>query len=187
MEMDLTIVNILQANIDDFNKQVKREIKKEKLQAAKRRGAKFGNPNLADVRNTDPTNATKKLIENADEYSNYIYKVIKKIESEYGNLTTRKLAGHLNEAGYKTSRNKPFSAMAVSRIKARMKKAEEQKKKDSVDFSRHAARDFKTVTLRLNAYEHARLQDLAAYNKCGVLKTIRMALDNSYDDMKGAE
>jgi len=187
MEMDLTIVNILQANIDDFNKQVKREIKKEKLQAAKRRGAKFGNPNLSDVRNTDPTNATKKLIQNADEYSNYIYKVIKKIEGEHGKLTTRKMAGHLNEAGYKTSRNKPFSAMAVSRIKSRMAKSEEKKACHEVNMSRHAARDFKTVTLRLNAYEHARLEELAQENGCGILKTIRVSLDSSYESMKGAE
>ncbi len=76
---------------------------------------------------------------------------------------------------------RPVSSQKV----AASKKANEVKESASheVNMSRHAARDFKTVTLRLNAYEHARLEELAEENGdgCGILKTIRIALDNEYE------
>ena len=110
----------LMACIADYEAQLISERTKAALQAAKRRGAKLGNPNLAEVRNTDTTAATKKLQDNANKYATDVFEIITAIEADHGELSTRKVAGHLNEAGYKTSRNKPFSAMAVSRIKARM-------------------------------------------------------------------
>ena len=188
MNINMNVYAILQGNIEEFNRQLRSERTKAALQAAKRRGVKLGNPNLADVRNSDTRAATKQAIANAKKYAEDVYEIIKEIESEHGKLSTRMLAGHLNEAGYKTSRNKPFSSMAVSRIKRRMAAIEKkiitdklkEGAKSKADMSRHAARDFKTVTLRLNAYEHARLEELAEANGCGILKTVRIALDNEY-------
>lgn len=110
----------LMACIADYEAQLISERTKAALQAAKRRGVKLGNPNLADVRNSDTSAASKQLAANADKYAADVYEIIREIEAEHGELSTRKLAGQLNEAGYKTSRNKPFSSMAVSRIKSRM-------------------------------------------------------------------
>lgn len=91
---------------------------KEGLAAARARGVKLGNPNLADVRCTDTTKATAARKAKATARNEKLLSVIQKYEqSAEEPLTLAQLAEKLNDAGFTTSRGKAFTPIQVSRIK----------------------------------------------------------------------
>jgi len=92
---------------------------KEGLAAAKARGVKLGNPNLAAVRCTDTSKARATWQRNAADRNSKLLEIIQKIEKkEEGDLTLAALASKLNDSGFKTARGKAFSPMHIHRLKS---------------------------------------------------------------------
>jgi len=86
------------------------------LKKAKDRGVKLGNPTLALVRNKDTAAAKTAWMATTKARQTEVREVCLELIAEHGNLTTRKLADHLNGAGYKTVTGKQWSATQVWRI-----------------------------------------------------------------------
>lgn len=91
---------------------------RDALQAAKARGVRLGNPRLAEVANTDTTNARRAHVSDAAERNAKIAKIIAEIEREADEpLSLQQIADELNGAGCTTGRKKPFTKTAVMRVK----------------------------------------------------------------------
>jgi DNA invertase Pin-like site-specific DNA recombinase len=108
----------MMACLADYEAQLISERTKAALAIAKERGTVLGNPRLNEVRNTNTAAANQARAVKSVEYGHNIKEVISEIENEYGELSSRKIADKLNEAGYLTARGKPFSHVAVIRAKA---------------------------------------------------------------------
>ena len=109
----------LLACLADYERELISERTTAALKAAKARGVKLGNPNLAAVRNTDTTAARAAHIEKAKARNTELKQVIIEIkESTADKLTLRDIAKHLNNAGYTTNRGGQFHANSVSRVLA---------------------------------------------------------------------
>jgi DNA invertase Pin-like site-specific DNA recombinase len=113
---ELTI-HIMAAVAQDERKRIS-ERTKAALKAAKARGTKLGNPNLAKVRNSDITQANKKRIEIASQVANELMPIINNIRSE-GSTSLREIAAELNQLGITTARGSEWQATSVSRILSR--------------------------------------------------------------------
>lgn len=88
------------------------------LKKAKDRGVKLGNPNLHAIRNKDTTAAQAAWQATTKARRVEAREVCLELIAEHGELSTRKLADHLNQAGYKTATGKQWSAPQVWRIMA---------------------------------------------------------------------
>jgi DNA invertase Pin-like site-specific DNA recombinase len=110
---ELTI-HILAAVAQDERKRIS-ERTKAALGAAKARGIKLGNPNLAAVRPTDTSKANEKRKELALEYAADLEEVIVDIR-ESGITTLSGIADKLNTQGITTRRGGKWSATQVSRL-----------------------------------------------------------------------
>lgn len=109
----------LLACLADYERELISERTKAALQAAKARGVKLGNPNLAAVRNSDTKAATEVRIAKTKERNNELRQVVAEIrENADGSLSLRQVADKLNRAGYTTTRGKQFHATTISRILA---------------------------------------------------------------------
>ena len=84
------------------------------LKAAKVRGVKLGNPNLAEAR--EVANATRG--KNADDFAAILAPVVAEIQAT-GATTLRAVADALNRRGYTTPRGKAFQATSVMNLLAR--------------------------------------------------------------------
>jgi DNA invertase Pin-like site-specific DNA recombinase len=106
----------LLACLADYERELISERTKAALKAAKARGIKLGNPNLAKVRNTDTTQATAARQETASIRNAELKQVIQEMQESMGSMSLRQIAERLNEAGYTTARGLGFHAVSVSRI-----------------------------------------------------------------------
>jgi len=116
-EANSLTVGIL-ACMADYERQLISERTKAALRAAKERGTVLGNPNLQAVRNSDTTAAQAAWKATTKARQTEVKEVCLELITEHGSLTTRKLADHLNAAGYKTVTGKQWSATQVWRIMA---------------------------------------------------------------------
>lgn len=108
----------MMALMADYERQLISERTKAALKAAKARGVKLGNPNLAKVRPKDTQAARKAKIEKAQERNKEILSVINELKAEHGDLTLSRIAELLNESGYTAARGGKFSHIQVARIAA---------------------------------------------------------------------
>ena len=116
-EANSLTVGIL-ACMADYERQLISERTKAALKAAKERGTVLGNPNLQAVRNSDTTAAQAAWQATTAARRGEGREVCLELIAEHGELSTRKLADHLNGAGYKTATGKQWSAPQVWRIMA---------------------------------------------------------------------
>jgi DNA invertase Pin-like site-specific DNA recombinase len=116
-EANSLTVGIL-ACMADYERQLISERTKAALRAAKERGTVLGNPNLQAVRNSDTSAASAAWMATTKARQTEVREVCLELIAEHGNLTTRKLADHLNGAGYKTVTGKQWSSVQVWRIMA---------------------------------------------------------------------
>jgi len=109
----------LLACLADYERQLISERTKAALAAAKARGVKLGNPQLAKVRNTDTSHATAAKVANAAARNAEIREVIQELREESPErLSSRVIAGKLNAAGYTTSTGRPWHHQGVLRVLA---------------------------------------------------------------------
>ena len=83
-------------------------------------GVRFrGNPNLANVRNSDTRKATAAKMANARARNAEILEVIHELKVDADtSLSSRAIAGLLNEAGYTTSTGRSWHHQGVLRVLA---------------------------------------------------------------------
>ena len=113
----LTIL-ILAAVAEEERRRIS-ERTKAALAAAKARGIKLGNPHLAKVRNVDTSKATAAKSAKATARNAEIREVIHELKVEADEqLSSRAIAGMLNEAGYTTSTGRPWHHQGVLRVLA---------------------------------------------------------------------
>ena len=84
------------------------------LEAAKARGVRLGNPNLAAAR--EPANAVRKAM--ADDHAVRVLPVVREIEAT-GATTLRAIADALNARGIATARGGRWAAQTVANVKNR--------------------------------------------------------------------
>ena len=109
----------LLACLADYERQLISERTKAALAAAKARGVKLGNPNIANVRNTDTRKATAAKVAKAQTRNAEIREVIHELKVDAGErLSSRAIATLLNEAGYTTSTGRPWHHQGVLRVLA---------------------------------------------------------------------
>ena len=109
----------LLACLADYGSQLISERTKAALAVAKARGVRLGNPNLANVRNSDTRKATAAKMANARARNAEILEVIHELKVDTGtSLSSRTIAGLLNEAGYTTSTGRPWHHQGVLRVLA---------------------------------------------------------------------
>ena len=109
----------LLACLADYERQLISERTKAALSAAKARGIKLGNPNLANVRNLDTSRATAAKSARAAARNAEIREVIHELKADAGeDLSSRAVAGLLNNAGYTTSTGRPWHHQGVLRVLA---------------------------------------------------------------------
>ena len=112
----------LMASLAEYERTLISERTKAAYQAKKKRcllnkeKLTWGNPNMAQIRNTDMTKATEARVKKANKRKADIKEVIQEICSiEEFKLSTRAIAKKLNEAGYTTVTGKPFNHVQVIR------------------------------------------------------------------------
>lgn len=93
------------------------------LAAAKARGVKLGNPNLNDVRNIATAAARQARVDKANARAHDLADVIALGQAK-GAHTLDRLAAYLNGMGVPAPRGGKWSAMQVSRLKARLTPAQ---------------------------------------------------------------
>ena len=109
----------LMACLADYERELISERTKAALKAAKARGVVLGNPRLDEVRNTDTTAATIAKTAKANSRNAEMLEIINEIQDSVSTaLSTRQLAKHLNDAGYKTARGGHWHATSVNRVLA---------------------------------------------------------------------
>lgn len=109
----------LLACLADYESQLISERTKAALAIAKARGVRLGNPNLANVRNTDTRKATAAKVANAQARNAEIREVIHELKVDAGvPISSRAVAILLNEAGYTTSTGRPWHHQGVLRAMA---------------------------------------------------------------------
>ena len=109
----------LMACLADYERELISERTKAALKAAKARGVVLGNPRLDEVRNTDTTAATLAKTAKANSRNAEMLEIINEIQDSVSTaLSTRQLAKHLNDAGYKTARGGHWHATSVNRVLA---------------------------------------------------------------------
>ena len=109
----------LLACLADYESQLISERTKAALAMAKARGVRLGNPNLANVRNSDTRKATAAKMANARARNAEILEVIHELKVDAGtSLSSRTIAGLLNEAGYTTATGRPWHHQGVLRVLA---------------------------------------------------------------------
>ena len=109
----------LMACLADYERELISERTKAALKAAKARGVVLGNPRLDEVRNTDTTAATLAKTVKANSRNAEMLEIINEIQDSVSTaLSTRQLAKHLNDAGYKTARGGHWHATSVNRVLA---------------------------------------------------------------------
>ena len=109
----------LLACLADYERQLISERTKAALAAAKARGTVLGNPNILEIRNTDPTAANQARIAKSRERNAEMLEVIQEIHADAGeSMGYRATARALNVAGYKTARGKAWNHISVSRVMA---------------------------------------------------------------------
>lgn len=114
-EANSLTVGIL-ACMADYERQLISERTKAALTAAKARGVKLGNPSLALVRNRDTGAAKAAWSATTKARQDEVREVCLELIAEHGELSSRRLADHLNLAGYKTVTGKEWSSAQVWRI-----------------------------------------------------------------------
>lgn len=126
-KLDFVCVDMPEANsltvgilacMADYERQLISERTRAALKAAKQRGVTLGNPALSLVRNTNPTKAQATWRATTSARRLEVREVCLELIQEHGDMPTRKLAEHLNSAGYKTVTGKAWSATQVWRIMA---------------------------------------------------------------------
>lgn len=126
-KLDFVCVDMPEANsltvgilacMADYERQLISERTKAALKAAKQRGVTLGNPTLSVVRNTDTSKAQATWKATTSARRTEVREVCLELIQEHGDMPTRKLAEHLNSAGYKTVTGKAWSATQVWRIMA---------------------------------------------------------------------
>ena len=90
------------------------------LQAAKQRGAKLGNPRLAEAR----PNATLAIQRSADEFAHRAFSYIRK--RGYEGLALNKIAELLNREDYQTQRGRSWTATGVRNVFHRVARQQHQ-------------------------------------------------------------
>jgi DNA invertase Pin-like site-specific DNA recombinase len=109
----------LLACLADYERELISERTKAALKAAKARGVILGNPNLAEVRNTDTTAATAARINQASARNSEIKQIIDELQADSSEqLSLRDVADKLNAAGYTTARGRAFHPTSINRILA---------------------------------------------------------------------
>jgi len=109
----------LLACLADYESQLISERTKAALAVAKARGVRLGNPNIANVRNTDTRKATAAKVANATARNTEIREVIHELKVDAGErLSSRAIATLLNEAGFTTSTGRPWHHQGVLRVLA---------------------------------------------------------------------
>ena len=109
----------LLACLADYESQLISERTKAALAIAKARGVRLGNPNLANVRNTDTRKATAAKVARAQARNAEIREVIHELKVDAGvPISSRAIATLLNEAGYTTSTSRPWHHQGVLRVLA---------------------------------------------------------------------
>jgi len=109
----------LMACLADYERELISERTKAALKAAKARGVILGNPRLDEVRNTDTTAATLAKTAKANSRNAEMLEIMNEIQDSVSTaLSTRQLAKHLNDAGYKTARGGHWHPTSVSRVLA---------------------------------------------------------------------
>ena len=109
----------LMACLADYERELISERTKAALKAAKARGVVLGNPRLAECRNTSTVNATAARSAQAKTRNSEMLEIINEIQDSVSTaLSTRQLAKHLNDAGYKTARGGHWHATSVNRVLA---------------------------------------------------------------------
>lgn len=107
----------LMACMADYERQLISERTKAALAQAKKRGVKLGNPKLNQVRNTDTSKAVKAAAAKTKKINIELKQVVEEFkETAKENLSLRKIAQLLNDAGYRTVRGGQFRATTVNRI-----------------------------------------------------------------------
>lgn len=126
-KLDFVCVDMPEANsltvgilacMADYERQLISERTRAALKAAKQRGVTLGNPALSVVRNTDTRKAQATWQATTSARRTEVREVCLELIQEHGDMPTRKLAEHLNSAGYKTVTGKAWSATQVWRIMA---------------------------------------------------------------------
>lgn len=115
----------LMASLAEYERTLISERTKAAYQAKKKRCAdsneklKWGNPDMAKIRNTDMTAATAARVEAANKRKADIAGIIQEINAAAPHkLSSRAIAKKLNEAGYVTATGKPFNHVQVIRSMA---------------------------------------------------------------------
>ena len=113
----------MMACMADYESQMISERTIAALKVAKARGVKLGNPNLAEIRNTDTAKATAAKTEQAQERNADVRETINEMvgampTEQRNGVSLRTLASLLNDAGYKTARGKAWGPTSVSRVLA---------------------------------------------------------------------
>ncbi len=107
----------LMACLADYESQIISERTKAALAIAKARGVRLGNPNIANVRNTDTRKATAAKVANATARNTEIREVIHELRADSPErLSSRVIAARLNAAGYTTSTGGPWHHQGVLRV-----------------------------------------------------------------------
>lgn len=124
-KLDFVAVDMPEANsltvgilacMADYERQLISERTKAALSAARARGVALGNPALSVVRNTDTSAAKAAWSAKTKARQDEVREVCMELIAEHGDLSTRRLADHLNLAGYRTVTGKDWSAAQVWRI-----------------------------------------------------------------------
>jgi len=112
--VDMPEANTLTIGMMSVLAQYERELISERtkagLAAAKRRGTVLGNPRPDDVRYTDTAAATAGKIAIAEERNAQLRELIAEVKAKADEqLSTRRIADALNDAGYTTARGEAFT------------------------------------------------------------------------------
>lgn len=123
-EANEAMVQIMAVMAQAERKQISKRTK-EALAAAKKRGVKLGNPNLAAARaarknGNDMNKATAVRSAKADDYAAKIAEEITKFDPR-GDTSYAEIARHLNSLNIKSPRGKTWTSAAVKRVTRRAK------------------------------------------------------------------
>jgi len=114
-EIDQLTIHILAAMAEHEAKMIATRTKQAMAQA-KEKGIVLGNPNLAQVRNKNVSNANRARTKIQSDWKMKVLKVINNIKVNQQLLTCQDIADELNRRGLSSQRGKPFTIPIVSSL-----------------------------------------------------------------------